>query len=265
LFKSLQLCPQFFRQFFSVWLIMFFIDSTSWSHCSLLTLKSSSISSLLTSRPVVSIASTVGIYPIGVFTALPFRWLFQQSTWEHGCFHRIQATTIYRCCPCGTSLHRISWEACLGQSWYHVQPVLQIVIYVVAYERQHSKRVTAYLSDFVWNCGSRNFRTHDWTHEYTMVPVKAFMNKRNGVRTASTDKDCWNRHTFRILPFRSNYRHWLAGAVKRPLGCAAKVPESGVQSLPCQSMRWAGGSVPMPSHQTSPSSVNATFVNIVFS
>ena len=37
---------------------------------------------------------------------------------------------------------------------------------------------------------------------------------------------------------------------------------SGVQSLPCQSIRCAGGSSVMPSHHTSPSSVSATLVKI---
>ncbi len=40
---------------------------------------------------------------------------------------------------------------------------------------------------------------------------------------------------------------------------------SGVQSSPCQSIRCAGGSFVIPSHQTSPSSVSAQFVKIVFS
>ncbi len=58
--------------------------------------------------------------------------------------------------------------------------------------------------------------------------------------------------------------HWLSGAVKRAFGCAAGRPASGVQSLPCQSIRCAGGSSVMPSHHTSPSSVSATLVKIVF-
>src|SRR3954462_13955144 len=37
--------------------------------------------------------------------------------------------------------------------------------------------------------------------------------------------------------------HWDAGAVNRALGWAAGVPDSGVQSWPFQSMRWAGGSL----------------------
>ena len=55
---------------------------------------------------------------------------------------------------------------------------------------------------------------------------------------------------------------WLAGAVKRALGWAAGVPDSGVQSLPFQSVRWAGGWSVMPSHQTSPSSVRAVLVKM---
>src|ERR1700760_196388 len=58
--------------------------------------------------------------------------------------------------------------------------------------------------------------------------------------------------------------HWAAGVVKRPLGWAAGVSESGVQSLPRQSVACAGGSPVIPSHQMSPSSVRATLVKIVF-
>ncbi|MNY24471.1 hypothetical protein D3C86_1581880 [compost metagenome] len=60
--------------------------------------------------------------------------------------------------------------------------------------------------------------------------------------------------------------HCAAGAVKRAFGCAALRPVSramsGVQSWPCQSIRWAGGVSVMPSHQTSPSSVSATLVKM---
>src|SRR2546430_15215360 len=56
--------------------------------------------------------------------------------------------------------------------------------------------------------------------------------------------------------------HRVAATVKRELGCAALRPQSGVQERPCQSMRCAGGSRVMPSHQTSPSSVSATLVKI---
>src|SRR6478735_9977317 len=59
--------------------------------------------------------------------------------------------------------------------------------------------------------------------------------------------------------------HCWAGAVKRALGCAALRPQSGVQSLPCQSMSLAGASLVRSSHQTSPSGVRATLVKIAFS
>src|SRR5690242_18451693 len=68
-------------------------------------------------------------------------------------------------------------------------------------------------------------------------------------------------------PFGSSHSgaidgHWLAGAVNRAFGWAAGVPDSGVQSLPFQSMRCAGGSSVMSSHHTSPSSVSAQLVKI---
>src|SRR5580700_10329594 len=46
--------------------------------------------------------------------------------------------------------------------------------------------------------------------------------------------------------------HCEAGAVKRPLGCAAGVFDSGVHGLPRQSRASAGGVSVMPSHQMSP-------------
>src|SRR5665213_2354303 len=61
--------------------------------------------------------------------------------------------------------------------------------------------------------------------------------------------------------------HCAAGAVKRELGCAAFAPVSlaiaGVQRLPCQSRHSAGGTLVMPSHQTPPSGVSATFVKML--
>src|SRR5262249_6223528 len=54
-----------------------------------------------------------------------------------------------------------------------------------------------------------------------------------------------------------------AGAANRALGWAAEVSDAGVQGWPFQSVRLAGGSAVMPSHQTSPSSVRATLVKMV--
>ena len=55
--------------------------------------------------------------------------------------------------------------------------------------------------------------------------------------------------------------------MKRALGCAASrpcLPSSRVHGLPRQSVRRAGGSSVIPSHQTSPSGVSATLVKITF-
>ena len=57
--------------------------------------------------------------------------------------------------------------------------------------------------------------------------------------------------------------HCAAATVNRELGCAAGLPDAGVQSRPCQSVRCAGGSSVRPSHHTSPSSVSATLVKTV--
>ena len=51
--------------------------------------------------------------------------------------------------------------------------------------------------------------------------------------------------------------------MKRAFGWAAGSSESGVQSLPFQSMAWSGGSPVMPSHQTSPSVGRRALVKIV--
>src|SRR5580704_6885348 len=62
--------------------------------------------------------------------------------------------------------------------------------------------------------------------------------------------------------------HCAPGAVKRPFGCEALAPVrraiSGVQQWPCQSRHSSGGFAVIPSHQTPPSAVKATLVNIVF-
>src|SRR5690348_4883485 len=55
---------------------------------------------------------------------------------------------------------------------------------------------------------------------------------------------------------------FVAGVVKREFGCAALVPEPGVQGRPCQSVRCFGTGPSMPSHQARPSSVRATLVKM---
>src|SRR3954471_24760304 len=67
-------------------------------------------------------------------------------------------------------------------------------------------------------------------------------------------------------PFGSSYSgarigHWVIGVQNRLFGWLDGSSLSGVQSRPFQSVRWAGGSSVIPSHQMSPSSVRATLVN----
>src|SRR6266487_4345806 len=57
--------------------------------------------------------------------------------------------------------------------------------------------------------------------------------------------------------------HCDAGAVNREFGCAPLRPESGVQSLPSQSIPFAGAGTPMSSHQISPSGVSTTLVKML--
>ena len=69
-------------------------------------------------------------------------------------------------------------------------------------------------------------------------------------------------------PLGSSHSSAMAGqlealAVKRAFGCAAFSPESLTQTLPFQSISFSPGSVSIPSHQTSPSSVSATLVKMV--
>src|SRR3954453_14334136 len=66
-------------------------------------------------------------------------------------------------------------------------------------------------------------------------------------------------------PFGSSYSgarigHWVIGVQKRLFGWLEGSSLSGVQSRPFQSVRCAGGSSVIPSHQMSPSSVRATLV-----
>src|SRR2546422_1629416 len=78
----------------------------------------------------------------------------------------------------------------------------------------------------------------------------------------------WSGTPFGSSQAGSIVGHCEAGAVKRALGCAAFAPVSfaicGVHFLPCQSRHSAGGSSVIPSHQTPPSGVSATFVKMEF-
>src|SRR5918997_6357755 len=105
--------------------------------------------------------------------------------------------------------------------------------------------------------------------ELIVAPMKTACSQSNASRTSGTtvERRPPNRNASIGTPLGSSHSSaiegaWAAGVVKRAFGCAAASAESGVQSRPCQSMAWAGGSSVIPSHQTSPSSVLAQLVNI---
>src|SRR4051794_25257444 len=105
--------------------------------------------------------------------------------------------------------------------------------------------------------------------ELIVAPMKTACSQSNASRTSGTEVERRppNRNASIGTPLGSSHSSaidgdWGAGTVKRALGGAAGLSESGVQSLPCQSMACAGGSSVRPSHQTSPSSVLAQLVKI---
>src|SRR5260221_384141 len=55
----------------------------------------------------------------------------------------------------------------------------------------------------------------------------------------------------------------VTGEQKRLLGWAAFSPEELLHGRPCQSKRFSGGGLSLPSHQMSPPAAYATFVKMV--
>ena len=100
-------------------------------------------------------------------------------------------------------------------------------------------------------------RKTPWSQSNASVTSGTVFARRPPKRMAEMGTPCGSSHLEEIAG------HCDAGAVNRALGWAAGVSLSGVQSSPFQSMRWSGAG-PMPSHQTSPSSVLATLVKMTF-
>src|SRR5829696_8861673 len=101
-------------------------------------------------------------------------------------------------------------------------------------------------------------RKTPWSQSYASCTSGTTVERRPPNRKASIGTPAGSSHSGAIAGSCD------AGTVKRAFGWAAGVPDCGVQSLPCQSIACAGASSVMPSHQTSPSSVLATFVKIAF-
>ena len=113
--------------------------------------------------------------------------------------------------------------------------------------------------------GRGRLRAHGRAEEDAVLPVERLA--RRAARPSRGARRRGRRRSARprVLPVAARSTgHCAARTVKREFGWAAGSSESGVQSLPCQSIACAGGSSVMPSHQTSPSSVSAQLVKIVF-
>jgi hypothetical protein len=139
--------------------------------------------------------------------------------------------------------------------------VAPIARHVVAAERQHGERIAADAGDA--NRGGGGFRTHGGRHEHAVIPVISLINQREGLGQTTAEDEGRDRHASGIFPSRIDGRALRGGRGEARVGVGADPPQSGVQSLPCQSMPCFGGSTPMPSHHTSPSSVSTTLVKMV--
>ena len=141
------------------------------------------------------------------------------------------------------------------------EPVREVVGHVVTAERQHGEGVAAQVADRA-GLGRRGLRGHDRAEEDAVLPVVGLEHQRDDRGAAAAEEDGADRHALGVLPLGGDGGVLAAGAVKRALGWAAGVPFAGVQSSPFQSVRCAGGSSVMPSHQMSPSSVSAVLVKM---
>ena len=104
--------------------------------------------------------------------------------------------------------------------------------------------------------GGGGLRAHGGAGVDAGGPVEGLVDERDGGGAAASEEKAAMGTPWGFSQSGSMVGHWLAGAVKRPLGCAAGVfLASGVQGLPRQSMTSAGASSVMPSHQTSAFSV----------
>src|SRR5437868_3990939 len=101
-------------------------------------------------------------------------------------------------------------------------------------------------------------RNTPWSQSNDSVTSGTLVARRPPNRTAEIGTPAGSSHSGAIDG------HCAAGTVNRAFGWAAGVPDAGVQSLPFQSTRWAGGA-DRSSHHTSPSSVSAQLVKMAFS
>lgn len=106
------------------------------------------------------------------------------------------------------------WHFIIWLQSLHGQPVLQVMSKVISKERSHGKWIMHY--DFTLELGrGSGLRLHGSTDEYTVLPIKSFVHKRNSTWTSATEQYGVNRYTFWGLPVGVNYRT-LSGRCTKP-------------------------------------------------
>ncbi len=93
-----------------------------------------------------------------------------------------------------------------------------------------------------------------------MHPVERLEDERHRVAAAPAEDDRGEGHAAGSFARGDRSGLFVIGAVKRLFGWAAFSFEAGVHGRPRQSVRESGAGPSLPSHQTSPSAVRATFV-----
>src|SRR5215471_12405849 len=81
----------------------------------------------------------------------------------------------------------------------HLQPVTEVVAYVVAAEGQQGHGIAAYLSDGSGG-GGGHFGTHGGAGVYSGAPVEGLVDERHGGGAAATEDHGADRHAFGIFP-----------------------------------------------------------------
>jgi hypothetical protein len=121
--------------------------------------------------------------------------------------------------------------------------VLEVVAHVVAAERQHGERVAAHHA-LGAKGGGGGFAAHGGGHVHAFHPGAGLGDQWHGGGAAATEDEGIDGHAIGSSHCGSSAGLLVAATVKRALGWAALAPVSlaiwGVQSLPCQSIRWSG-------------------------
>ena len=140
--------------------------------------------------------------------------------------------------------NQLTWKmrGVLGEVALHAQPVPEVIAHVVAAEGKHGHGIAADGADFAAG-GGRGFGAHGGAGVDAGRPVEGLVDERHGGGRRPPKMMAEMGTPAGSSQEGSMVGHCEAGAVKRPLGWAAGVGESGVHGLPRQSSASAGGGV----------------------